>query len=149
MNELEMINEIARNTNGKVEEVGTLPDASGFAIVSMPLPKDHWVYGDKNAEDEDGFEAPPMVFKCGTEEVAILYVGDAKNAKRNATLLPRKEFADQIRRAGQYAVRAATMKGKEIDFDPDALLQNLVVAFLGYWTETGLSEDQFANPKIG
>lgn len=31
--------------------------------------------------------------------------------------------------------------------DPDALLQNLVVGFLGYWTNDGLSSDEWANPK--
>ena len=52
-----------------------------------------------------------------------------------------------IRLAGKYAVRCATMNGKEMDFDPDALLQNLVVGFLGYFTEDGLDhEDDWANP---
>ncbi len=31
----------------------------------------------------------------------------------------------------------ATMKGKEQDFDPDALIQNLIVGMLGYHTPTG------------
>ena len=39
------------------------------------------------------------------------------------------------------------MNGKEMDFDPGALLQNLVVGMLGYWTENGLSSDEWANPK--
>lgn len=36
------------------------------------------------------------------------------------------------------------MNGSEMDFDPDALLDNLVVGFLGYWTRdgfTGIAED--------
>ena len=38
---------------GKVLEVGgPLPDGSGFAVASMPLPKDHWLTA-------DGFDEPP------------------------------------------------------------------------------------------
>ena len=56
-------------------------------------------------------------------------------------------MADRVRAAGKYAVRCATMNGKEMDFDPDALLQNLVTGFLGYHTENGLSDDEDANPE--
>jgi hypothetical protein len=49
--------------------------------------------------------------------------------------------------AGKYAVRSATMNGAEMDFDPDALCQNLVVGMLGYFTEDGLSGDAWANPS--
>lgn len=56
-------------------------------------------------------------------------------------------LAEIIRKVGKYAVRASTMNGREMDFDPDAMLQNLVVGMLGYWTETGLSSDEFDNPK--
>jgi hypothetical protein len=40
--------------------------------------------------------------------------------------------------AGKYAVRSATLKGTVMDFDPDALIQNLIVGFLGYYTKDGL-----------
>jgi hypothetical protein len=59
----------------------------------------------------------------------------------------RKQWEQMIRAAGEYAVRSATMKGKEMDFDPDALIQNLVVGFLGYFTDDGLDhDDPWANP---
>ena len=40
-----VIEEIARAVGGTITEVGgPLPDGSGFAIMSMPLPKTHWIY---------------------------------------------------------------------------------------------------------
>ncbi len=65
-----------------------------------------------------------------------IYQKDDTPAKLN-----RRQFEKAIRAAGKYAVRCATMNGTEMDFDPDALLQNLVVGMLGYWTETGLTTD--------
>ena len=88
-----------------------LPDGSGVLLASFPLPKDHWIY-------TEGHNEPPMPMRIGL------------GAKRN-------ELADQIRAATRYAVRASTMNGTEMDFDPDAMVQNMVVGLLGYWTEDG------------
>jgi len=114
----EILNKLARDVGGTIEKVsGPLPDGSGFATMSWPLPKDHWIYGIQDA----GFSGePPARFRMGQ--------GDLRNV-----------LADIIREAGKYAVKASTMCGKEIDFDPDAMVQNLVVAFLGFWTEDGFS----------
>lgn len=111
----EFLDQLAALTGGKIEEGPTrLPDGSGFAVMSMPLPQDHWLY----AKHEN---IPPMPMRIGTDD-------------------PRRgELAEMIRLAGRYAVRCATMNGKEMDFDPDALVQNLVVGLLGYWTPDGLS----------
>lgn len=49
----------------------------------------------------------------------------------------RNELADQICAAARHAIRASTMNGTEKDFDPDAMVQNIVVGLLGYWTEDG------------
>ena len=98
----------------KVDECVQLPDGSGFATVSMPLPQDHWIY--------ESNTSPPIGMRIGTGE------------KRN-------QLAEQIRAAAKYAVRGATMSGKAMDFDPDALVQNMVVGLLGYWTENGLDND--------
>lgn len=111
------------------DEVTVLPDGSAFAVMSTPLPETHWIYGDKTVEDEHGYEPPPMPFRMGTD-----------NPQRT-------EMAEMVRKAARYAVRAATMKGMEDDFDPDALVQNMVVGFLGYFTPDGLSNDEWANPK--
>lgn len=88
------------------------------------LPKDHWIY----QKGPDGFDLPPpMVF-------------------RMASGYSRQQAAQKIWEAAKYAVRGATMHGTAMDFDPDALCQNLVVGMLGYHTEDGLTDDAWANP---
>ena len=166
----DVLKEIASACDGKINEVGILPDGSGFATMSMPLRPDHWIYG---KEFNGEYEAPPMVFRMGAESRAVVDVFDHSGAKQKPSVveleeilahtpagaasirpdgsivvgMTREEMAEKIREAGKYAVRSATMQGKEMDFDPDALLQNLVVGFLGYWTEDGLSGcDDWANP---
>jgi hypothetical protein len=90
-----------------------LPDGSGAFVASWPLPKTHWLYA-------EGPNEPPMPMRVGL------------GAKRN-------ELADQIKAAARHAIRASTMNGKETDFDPDAMVQNMVIGLLGYWTEDGRS----------
>lgn len=105
----------------KVEVGPRLPDGSGFAVMSLPLPSDHWIYTESGE--------PPVPFRTGTDAEIVI----------GGKVLTRTEFAACIREAGKYAVRAATMSGKDMDFDPDALLQNLVVGVMGYWTPDGTS----------
>ena len=88
-----------------------LPDGSAFFVASFPLPKDHWIYNPEHDE-------PPMRALVGISP-------------------ERTERAEVIREAARWAIRAATMKGTEMDFDPDALVQNMVIALLGYWSEDG------------
>ena len=121
----DVLRELAEAVGGTINHVsGPLPDGSGFATMSMPLPADHWL-----TRKAERYEAPPMPFRMGAAD-------------------PRREpWAEAIRAAGRYALRAATLNGTETDFDPDAFLQNLVVGMLGYWTTVdGLSEDAWANP---
>ncbi len=99
-----------------------MPDGSGFFIGSMPLPKDHWSM-------VDGENIPPMPMRITGRD-------------------PRyRSFKDAVRAAARYAVRTSTMNGREMDFDPDALCQNMVVGLLGYNTESGLSGESFGNPN--
>lgn len=84
-----------------------LPDGSGFGILSLPLPKDHWIY--KEREYEDGAIEPNDL---------------------PAPILTHS-FRRQVIAAIRYAVRGATNCGKEDDFDPDALVQNAVYALCG------------------
>lgn len=126
-----MIQEIAESAGGVINECAVLPDGSGFATMSFPLPKTHWLY-----QDDGEYDAPPMSLR----EAWIHADGGFKETMRNA-------LADKIREAARYAIRSATMKGKEQDFDPDAMVQNFVVGMLGYWTPDGLSGDDWANPK--
>jgi len=110
----EIIQDLAKMVDGKVDWCAKLPDGSGAATISWALPKDHWLY-------TEGYNEPPMPFQMGTEDPR------------------RKEWVEKIRLAAKYAVRCATMNGKEDDFDPDALVQQMVVGMLGYYTVDGLS----------
>jgi hypothetical protein len=119
---LGLLKAIVDNTSGKIEKVGKLPDGSGFATLSMPLPKDHWL-------TQPGVNNPPMPFRIGTCEAGAYVLPQIAN---------REEFAAKIRLAARYAIRASTMNGAE-DYDPDAMVGNFVVGMLGYWTPNGLS----------
>lgn len=110
----EIVNQLAKDIGGKIEEIQRLPDGSGFAVMSMPLPKDHWL-------TQPGFNYPPAPFLMGTS-----------NPERD-------QWAQKIRIAAKYAIRASTMNGKEDDFDPDAMVENFVCGMLGYWTHDGKS----------
>jgi hypothetical protein len=119
----EEVVEMVEQCGGKVDEIGALPDGSGFATASFPLRKDHWLY-------QPGYNVPPMPMRVGT--------GPARD-----------KLAEQISAAARYAVRATTMNGAEKDYDPDAWVQNMIVGLLGYWTQDGLSSDlSWANPDV-
>ena len=137
-----LVKRLAEMIGGTITECAALPDGSGFATMSMPLPKDHW-----STRDPERFNVPPMPFRMGTAEHIVVAVFPNAGVPDRTARMTRDEMADRIREAGRYAYRSATMNGKDTDLDPDALLQNLVVAFLGYWTENGLSNDAFANPN--
>lgn len=142
------VQEIVEAVGGKIDWAVQLPDGSGAATMSMPLPKDHWL-------TRPGHNVPPMVFRCGVDRMFFWDVGEpvpspmdpqTRTVVGTLTAWNRQELAEAIRAAGKYAVRCATMNGAEEDFDPDALLQNLVVGFLGYWTKDGRSTEDWENP---
>lgn len=103
---------LSQAVGGKIDWVAKLPDGSGAATMSIPLRKDHWIY-------QEGFNEPPMPFRKGTADKE------------------RDVWVDKVRAAAKYAIRASTMNGKEIDFDPDAMVQNMVIGMLGYYTVDG------------
>jgi hypothetical protein len=123
LSEEPFLSKLADAVGGTIDEVGKLPDGSGFATLSMPLPRDHWLY----AEPESGAEAPPMPLR-------MLHGGH------------RHMMDQRVRAAARYAIRFATMRGREADFDPDAMVQNFVVGMLGYHTHDGLSHIGGPNP---
>lgn len=85
-----------------------LPDGSAFSVLSFPLPQDHWLYADRE------------------------YEGDAIEPKElPQPILNHAEHQSVVVAAARYAIRSATMCGKEPDFDPDALVQNFVYALCG------------------
>lgn len=120
----ELVHQLAKDLGGTVESMMRLPDGSGCATISMPLPADHW-----STANPDEFSVPPMPFRLGTDSAQ------------------HHEIAEKIRAAGRYAYRSATMNGKDTDLDPDALIRNLIVGLIGYWTPDGLSSDEWANPS--
>ena len=124
----ELIKQLANHAGGTIDECALLPDGSGFATMSMPLPKDHWLF----AESGD-YDAPPMSLRD------VWLHGEEAQTLRST-------LADKIRAGAKYAIRASTMNGKAIDFGPDAMVQNMIVGLLGYWTHDGLSTDAWANP---
>lgn len=128
-----VIEQLAADLGGTIKEVGgPLSDGSGFAIMSLPLSKTHWIY----QQGDSRFNVPPMPFRMGVADEIVI----------GGEILSRQQFADKIRTCGRYAVKCATMNGADMNFDPDALVQNLVVGMLGYWTADGLSSDEWANP---
>ena len=92
-----------------------LPDGSAFAADSFPLPKDHWLYApreyDVNAENPKELPSPILTHALRAEVVSAI----------------------------RYAIRGATMCGKETDFDPDALVQNAVYALCGPYGSVALA----------
>lgn len=110
------------NTRGiEVSPVTVLPDGSAFCTASFPLPADHWLIA-------EGYNVPPMPLRMGE--------GHA-----------RAVMADKVRAAARYAIRASTMNGAEEDFDPDAMVQNMVVGLLGYWTPDGANGERGQDGK--
>ncbi len=104
-----------------MKDCNKLPDGSSFFTAEMPLPKDHWLY----QKEYEG--APPMPLLMGKSHEI------------------RKSFEIALRKAGKYALRVSTQYGQE-SLDPDAFLQNLIVGFLGYHTETGLGGEDWMDP---
>lgn len=82
-----------------------LPDGSSFFTMSFPLPENHWLH-------LPGFNDSPAPFM--------------EESKDN-----RKEWQEKITKAAKYAIRSATMNGKIVDFDPDAMLQQIIVGLIG------------------
>lgn len=107
------------------DTVTVLPDGSAFGVMSLPLPADHWLY----ETDAEGFTGPPpMPLRMGE--------GPARAA-----------MAAKVAAAARYAIKASTMNGKDDDFDPDAMVQNMVVGLLGYWTADGLGGEPWEDPR--
>lgn len=86
-----------------------LPDGSAFGVMSMPLPKNHWIYAPQcqewdNERDCSADLPKPIVGNTLREHVKI---------------------------AAKWAIRGATMNGTEPNWDPDALMLNFAYALCG------------------
>jgi hypothetical protein len=138
-----VLQQIAAATDGEMTMHRVTNEANevvhAFATMSFPLRKNHWIY--QKDDTPAGFQSnvPPMPFRMGAHALTkVVLESDA--GPLTVLALSKWQFEHAIRAAGKYAVRCATMNGAEMDFDPDALLQNLVVGMLGYWTDNGLTE---------
>lgn len=109
--------------SGADDNCTILPDGSAFAVGSFPLPQDHWLYA-------------PHEYEPGADEPKELLAPILTHAQRN-----------EVVAAVRYAVRGATMCGKEPDFDPDALVQNAVYALCGSFGRTALATTVQASPQ--
>lgn len=132
------------------EDAVRLPDGSGAMTASFQLPVDHWI-------TRPGMNVPPMEFRMGvsgwTAEVTIvcplqrrLYPPEGRAPEVRRRVYNREELSEAFKKAARFAVRGATRNGAEENFDPDALVTNLVVGLLGYYTEDGLSPEDWENP---
>lgn len=130
----DMISELADGIGGTVREVGIHPGGgSGFAVLSLELPKDHWLY----TTTEDGF-TPPAPWP-------LLYPGHT---------LAREYLSRELQPGVQYGIKTVTYNGREDDFDPDAMVNQILNGIFGVHTSTGRStseEDQrlFDTPNPG
>jgi len=89
----------------KIKNIIKTPD--GFAgVVSLPLKKKHWIF------QESG--EPPAPLKIKSIETRI-------------------QLENMFRDVIKYAVRGTTASGTDMDFDPDALVQNFFVGMFGYY----------------
>jgi len=88
--------------------VTVLPDGSACFTAKLPLPAEHWLYAPRGEWDStrDDYADKPY------------------------PILPR-DMAPAIREAAKYAIRGATDCGKDMDFDPDALVLNLINVLCG------------------
>jgi len=105
------VQDLIEKSGGTIKDSGMLPDGSGFAVASFPLPVEHWL-------TKEGVNESPAPYRCGLGET-------------------RDRLSIDIRAAARYAIRASTMNGKESDFDPDAMVQNFIIGMIGYWTKDG------------
>lgn len=96
----------------------SLPDGSAFAIASFPLPKAHWLYAPREYATGAGepLELPTPILTHGQREAVVAAI--------------------------RYAVRGATMCGREQDFDPDAMVQNAVYALCGPYARVSAENTQ-------
>jgi hypothetical protein len=86
-----------------------LPDGSAFGVMSFPLPADHWL----TAPAVDGWDSERDCMPDTPHPIL-------DNSQREA-----------VKAAIRWAVRGATMRGQEMDFDPDALVLNAAYALCG------------------
>lgn len=105
-----------------------LPDGSAFGGMSMPLPASHWLYREREyatPSSEHTVDFPPPFVERTVENREL------------------------VKLAARWAIRAATDCGKDDDFDPDALVQNIIYAVLGPYPQRITDTDVQRKQRIG
>lgn len=96
-----------------VQSTGATPKADPVVDVNEPNEPARQLLSDGHWLTQPGDDvAPAPVLKASTDK-------------------KRAELVTAIREAGMYALRTVSENGRTAAFDPDALLQNLVVALMG------------------
>jgi len=91
----------------KAKIIDAIKTPDGFsAVVSFPLSKDHWIFKEHGE--------PPALLQTDSIEI-------------------RMQLESIFKEAVKYAVQASTMSGKDMDFDPDAMIKNFMIALFGYY----------------
>lgn len=120
----------ALSDNIDPSSITRLPDGSGFFTASFPLPKDHWLY----APSCEGWDNER---DCSPDTPLPLLSNNQREA---------------VEVALKWAIRGATMNGKERDFDPDALMLNAAYAMCGPGIPTiepAPQQEPLANQQAG
>lgn len=100
-----------------------LSDGSAFFTAKFPLPKDHWIYDEVHC-------VPEKYLRCGTDNKLL-----------------RLELVGAVKLAARLAIKQCTDHGKDMDFDPDALVQALIVNMVGHNTPDGLTYQTNDDPN--
>lgn len=100
---------MSENKDQLPQGVSVLPDGSAFAVLSMPLPNDHWLL----APAVEGWDADR---DCSPDTPHPILDDSHREA---------------VKQALRWAIRGATANGTEPDFDPDALVLNAAYALCG------------------
>lgn len=101
--------------------VGPLPDFLDPSVLGGLDPHEDWLTW-------PGASVPPMPLQMGVDDVR------------------RDRLSVALTAAAVYALRTVTENGQNMDFDPDDLVAYLQVGMFGYFTQTGLVEEERDNP---
>lgn len=82
-----------------------LPDGSAYGVIELSLPADHWIYTDWEFSSDDAVRPVEI------ENVSIP-----------------EDYHENVKAAVRYALRGATGCGRDMSFDPDAVILNVLYA---------------------
>jgi hypothetical protein len=93
-------------------QITKLPDGSACFVGNMPLPKTHWIY--KPSEE--------------LEQACVPVIPTTDTVVQEAF---REQLRKEVSKAVKRSLNICTHQGTDMDFDPDAVVQTLLVELLG------------------